>query len=140
MQHTTTLCNTPQHTATHCRPVENNVLFPYISVCIHMGRALSESVHALEYVSVHTFHTLCVCVECVCCSVLQCVAPFRTFRVCVECVCCSVLQCVAVCCSIPHITCMCGMCVLQCVAVCCTIPHIMCMCETFHTLEYVLVG
>jgi len=109
------VCNTLQHTATHCNT--------------HVYDTIIANVYATSIVEVCTIR-----VSPVFCSVLQCVAVCWWCRMCsiqVSSVCCSVLQCVAVCCSV--LQCVDGVeCVRyqyrQCVAVCCSVLQCVAVC------------
>jgi len=59
-------------------------------VALHVRIGFKERCSSLSVLALRR----CVCVACMCCSVLQCVA-----------VCCSVLQCVAVCCIMLQYVC-----------------------------------
>ena len=91
-------CTSVHHDTHRTQHTHYSHVLQCVAVCCSV-KTLRHECHACAQVALMS--VVSAQEQCVCCSVLQCVA-----------VCCSVLQCVAVCCR-----------VLQCVAVCCSVKR-----------------
>jgi len=115
LHHTLYCCNIFSATATHYVLMQHSLYYCNI-LCSSTECVAVKQTTILDY---------CRLLQCIACSVLQCVAVYCRMLQCVA-VCYSVLQCVAVCCSVLQCiavsqTTLLDYCsVLQCVAVCCS--------------------